>query len=60
MSFISNFNLVYTFSVKQTVHPGNSENKGLLLDPCHLMVHSVVSAFACILPDKKSTEKVSV
>ena len=36
---------------KGIVNPGDFENKCLLLaiDPCHLMVHSFVSTFVCIL-----------
>ena len=39
---------------KRTVHPGNSENKQLPLDPYHLMALSIVSAFVCSLPVRKS------
>ena len=34
---------------KGIVNPGDSENKCLLPDHCHLMVHSFVSTFVCIL-----------
>ena len=34
---------------KRIVNPGDFENKCLLLDPCHLVVHSFVSTFVCIL-----------
>ena len=34
---------------KGIVNPGDFENKCLLLDPCHLMVHSFDSTFVCIL-----------
>ena len=31
-------------SFKGIVHPGNSKNKRLLLDPCHLIFRSIVPA----------------
>ena len=34
-------------SFKQTVYSGNSKHKPLLSDPCHLICHSIVSAFVC-------------
>ena len=37
---------LYT-SFKQTVYSGNSKHKRLLSDPCHLICHSIVSAFIC-------------
>ena len=41
--------LLYT-SFMQTVHPGSSENKCFLLDPCHLIFHSIVSVFVSTFP----------
>ena len=34
---------------KGILNLGDFENKRLLLDPCHLMIHSFVSTFVCIL-----------
>ena len=46
---------------KQTVHPGNSQNKHLLFEPCYIMFHSHVSAFVCTFSClKKCTEKANV
>ena len=52
------FSISYYF--KGIVHPGDFENKCLLLDPCHLMVHSFDSIFGCILPLQRSPLRSSV
>ena len=43
------------------MNPGNSENKRLLLDPCHLTFRSIVYSVVCLylVCLKKFTEKAA-
>ena len=47
---LSKLGLMSYLSFKRTVHPGNSKNKRLLLDPCHLTFCYIVSVLVCTLP----------